>query len=409
MTQQTNNNVSLWKGIFGGILGGIIILIIFFTLQPQTQSVNDTTVYSQEQSQESIQTLTDFEAAITGAVDVAADAVVSINNLQSVQPLQLSNLLEGYSTYSSGQSGYDLENPEDSLVVASVGSGVIYKIDGSTAYVVTNNHVIDGAEKLEVITSDDTTIEAELVGSDEATDLAVLKISSENVTKSIEFADSDEIKVGSLAIAIGSPLGSQFATSVTQGIVSAVERVVQIDADDDGQYDWEMTLLQTDAAINPGNSGGALVNKNGQLIGINSSKLSSTDIEGMGFAIPSNEVQYIITQLENNGKVIRPVLGVAGIIPVSDVSVRSKVEVLGLDQNATEGVVIQVVSPGSAASNAGLQQYDIITSMDGVEVNDLVTLRQLLYQHNVGDTIELNIIRNGQLQTVSVELTESNE
>lgn len=409
MTQQKENNVSLWKGIFGGVIGGIIIIVIFFMLQPQTKSVNNATVYSQEQSQESIQTLTDFESAITGAVDVAADAVVSINNLQSVQPMQLSNLLEGYSTYSSGQNGYDLENPEDSLVVASVGSGVIYKIDADTAYVVTNNHVVNGAEKLEVITSDNSTIDAELVGSDEATDLAVLKISSENITKAIEFANSDEIKVGSLAIAIGSPLGSQFATSVTQGIVSAVERVVQIDADDDGQYDWEMTLLQTDAAINPGNSGGALVNKNGQLIGINSSKLSSTDIEGMGFAIPSNEVKYIISQLESNGKVIRPVLGVAGIVPVSDLSVRSKVEILELDQNASDGVVVQVVSPGSAAANAGLQQYDIITAMDGVEINDLVTLRQLLYQHNVGDTIELEIIRNGQNQTVSVKLTESNE
>lgn len=399
-----------WKGIFGGILGSSMVLIVTFFLMFNGlfSTWGLTNVYSQTTT-ESSQTLTDFETAIMNAVEAAGDAVVSVNNLQSVQMNQMGGFGYGYGYSSNSQGTVDLQDPEESLELFGSGSGVVYKIDGDNAYIVTNNHVVDGAEKLQIITVDGETVDAELVGTDLFTDLAVLKVSSEHVTKVMDFANSEDLKVGSLAIAIGSPLGSEFSSSVTQGIISGTNRVIPFDMDEDGTEDWEMTLIQTDAAINPGNSGGALVNKNGELIGINSSKLSSTEIEGMGFAIPSNDVKNIITQIEENGKVIRPILGVAGVYPVEQLSSRSKVEVLGLPEDADEGVVISEVASDSSAGKAGIEKYDVITSIDGVAVNSLMTLRQELYKHQIGDVVELTVIRKGETSTVKVTLEATQE
>ncbi|MGX7099005.1 S1C family serine protease [Globicatella sanguinis] len=401
-----------WKSVFGGILGSAIIIgmVFLLALNGLFQSSETMKAYSQESDTNS-QTLTDFESAIMGAVEKTGDAVVSVNNLQSQHMNQIGNYGFGYGYSSNSQGTVDLQDPEQSLELYGTGSGVVYKIEGDTAYIVTNNHVVDGADKLQIITAEGETVDAELVGTDVFTDLAVLKVSSEKLKTAITFADSDQLKVGSLAIAIGSPLGSEFSSSVTQGIVSGTDRVVPFDMNDDGEDDWEMNLIQTDAAINPGNSGGALINKNGELIGINSSKLSSTEIEGMGFAIPSNDVQNVISQLEENGKVTRPVLGVSYLIPVNQLSARSKTEVLGLAEDAEEGVVVSEVVSGTAADKAGMEKYDVITEFDGVAINGMMDLRKELYKHQAGDQVELTIIRRGETQklTITLEVDETTQ
>lgn len=409
MNSKKKDN-TFWKSVFGGILGsaiviGMVFLLAFNGLFKSSESMK---AYSQENDTNS-QALTDYESAIMGAVEKTGDAVVSVNNLQSVHMNQMGNYGFGYGHSSNGQGTVDLQDPDQSLELVGSGSGVVYKVDGDSAYIVTNNHVVDGAEKLQIITAEGETIDAELMGTDMFTDLAVLKVSSEKVKTAITFADSDQLKVGNLAIAIGSPLGSEFSSSVTQGIVSGTNRLVPFDMNRDGEDDWEMTLIQTDAAINPGNSGGALINKNGELIGINSSKLSSTEIEGMGFAIPSNDVKNVITQLEENGKVTRPFLGVSYLIPVNQLSARSKSEVLGLPEDAEDGVVVSEVVSGTAADKAGMEKYDVITEFDGVAINDMMGLRKELYKHKAGDQVELTIIRNGETQklTITLEVDEA--
>ncbi|MBR7927907.1 trypsin-like peptidase domain-containing protein [Aerococcaceae bacterium zg-ZUI334] len=400
MNQKEKNRTMFWKSIFGSIL--IIALTVFAFFSGGLTKLDSKVAQAES---ESSQTLTDFESAIVGAVETASDAVVSVSNLKRAVANETTAFGgRGFGNWYSESGDIDLGDPDESLEVAGTGSGVVYRVDGDTAYVVTNHHVVEGAAKLEVTTADGTKVDAELVGSDVFTDLAVLKISSEHAKTSVKFADTDKLKVGSLAIAIGSPLGTEYAGSVTQGIVSGVNRILPFDIDGDGEKDWEMNVIQTDAAINPGNSGGALVNKDGQLIGINSSKFSTVSVEGMGFAIPSNEVKKVIEQLETNGKVIRPVLGVSGVYPVSKLSVRSKTEILNLAEDAEEGVVIAEVAPNSSAANAGLQQYDVITAIDGEKVNDLISLRQILYKHRIGDKIKATILRNGQQQEITITL-----
>ncbi|EUJ46647.1 serine protease [Listeria rocourtiae FSL F6-920] len=244
------------------------------------------------------------------------------------------------------------------------------KKSGGKAYIVTNNHVVEGANKLEVKFSNGKKSEAKLVGTDKWNDLAVLEISDENVTKIAEFGNSDSLKVGETAIAIGSPLGTEFAGTVTEGIVSGLNRTVPVDTNGDGTEDWEAEVIQTDAAINPGNSGGALVNIEGQVIGINSMKISTENVEGIGFAIPSNTVEPIIAQLEKNGEVERPSLGVT-LRDVDTIPEVQQQQILKLPENVDYGAMVQQVVASSAAEKAGLKQYDVIVEMNGKKSNKL--------------------------------------
>jgi serine protease Do len=291
------------------------------------------------------------------------------------------------------------------LETSSEGSGVIYKIEDDLAYIVTNNHVIDGADELEILMKDGTKEVATVVGSDVWTDLAVLTIPATSVTAVASFGDSDAVNVGEPAIAIGSPLGTEFATSVTQGIISAKNRSVSTDVDGDSIVDWDVTALQTDAAINPGNSGGALINIAGQVIGINSMKISDSNVEGMGFAIPSNDVLTIINELEQNGEIIRPILGVS-MLDLSQISASQQSSVLTLPEDVTAGVVIAEVQALSAAELGGLEQYDVITEMNGEAVTSIVDLRKILYALEVGSDVEISYYRGGTLQSTTVTLTE---
>ena len=382
------------KLVVGSLTGGTLILsgLALQNVVTPTASQNQTdTVQAQG-------TASEFEETIMKAVEKAKDSVVSIQNYQKESQ---QNNLYGYGT--GGENQVDLEDPSASQKLAGEGSGVIYKIDGDTAYLVTNNHVVENADSLKVKLADGTTEDGELVGRDAVSDLAVVKISSKNVKSAIKFADSDATKVGSIAIAIGSPLGSKFSNSVTQGIISGQSRIVPMDLNKDGQADIETTLIQTSAAINPGNSGGALLNKDGDLVGINSSKFSNVDVEGMGFAIPSKEVQRVIAQLEKDGKVTRPFIGISQN-DLANITSRSKTEILKLKSDQTDGVVVTDTVKGSPAETAGIKKYDVITKIGDKEIKNILELRRELYAYNVGDKVELTVLREGKETKVQVTL-----
>lgn len=382
------------KLVVGSLTGGALILsgLALQNVVTPTASQNQTnTVQAQG-------TASEFEETIMKSVEKAKDSVVSIQNYQKESQ---QNNLYGYGT--GGENQVDLEDPSASQKLAGEGSGVIYKIDGDTAYLVTNNHVVENADSLKVKLADGTTEDGELVGRDAVSDLAVVKISSKNVKSAIKFADSDATKVGSIAIAIGSPLGSKFSNSVTQGIISGQSRIVPMDLDKDGQADIETTLIQTSAAINPGNSGGALLNKDGDLVGINSSKFSNVDVEGMGFAIPSKEVQRVIAQLEKDGKVTRPFIGISQN-DLANITSRSKTEILKLKSDQTDGVVVTDTVKGSPAETAGLKKYDVITKIGDKEIKNILELRRELYAYNIGDKVELTVLREGKETKVQVTL-----
>ena len=344
----------------------------------------------------------DNQQITVNAISKAKDAVVSIVNYQSNSSNNLESILGGNSRRSGSDSSESSNSSE--LKPVSSGSGVIYKKVGNTAYIVTNNHVVSGAKKLSVILSDGTNVNAEVVGTDVWTDLAVLKISGDNVTTTMDFADSDKIAVGETAFAIGSPLDVNLSNTVTKGIVSAVNRQIPMDVDGDGKNDWNQTVIQTDAAINPGNSGGALINNEGKLIGINESKIakatSNVSAEGIGFGIPSNEVKLITEQLEQSGKVIRPALGVqlVSVNTVDSDTLKSQ-----LNFEGKQGVVVRSVENGTPAAQAGIEKYDIITKLNGEDVKDVAAVRKYLFEKiKIGDTVKVTYYRNGKENTTSV-------
>ncbi len=333
-------------------------------------------------------------------------AVVSVINMQKEQQSNDSLNVFGNLFGDSNSSSSSSKSSEDQIY--SEGSGVIYQKADGKAYIVTNNHVVAGSDKIEVILSDGTKLTAHLVGTDAVTDLAVLSIPDSKVSTVATFGNSSDIKAGESVLAIGSPLGSQYATSVTEGIISATNRTVPVQNEQTGVQTGTATVIQTDAAINPGNSGGALINLDGQVIGINSMKLASAgdgqgSVEGMGFAIPSNEVVTIINQLVNNGKVTRPALGVS-IIGLSQVSTASQQSVLKLPTSVTQGVVLVKVNSNSAASRAGLKQYDVIVSIDGEQITSVADLQTQLYKHNVGDKVTVGYYQDGKLKQTVVTL-----
>ena len=343
----------------------------------------------------------------TKAVEKVREAVVSVINYQSNSS---SNDL--YMQMFGGNLDNNTNNGSDSdLSIASEGSGVIYKKDGNSAYVVTNNHVVDGASQIEIMLSDGTKVVGELVGTDTYSDIAVVKIASDKVTTVAEFANSDKITVGETAIAIGSPLGTDYANSVTQGIVSSLSRTVTM-TNDDGET-ISTNAIQTDAAINPGNSGGALINIEGQVIGINSSKISSTSdsgsgnsVEGMGFAIPANDVVKIINQLEANGKVIRPALGIT-MANLSDLSTTT-ISRLNIPTSATSGIVVASVQSGMPAEGV-LKKYDVITAIDDKDVSSITDLQSVLYGHSTGDSIKVTFYRGTDKKTETIKLTKTTQ
>lgn len=335
------------------------------------------------------------ESDITEAVKKVQNSVVTVINKQEV-----TDIFGRVPTHTQGE-----EITSDNLNEAGTGSGAIYKVKDGKAYIFTNNHVVEGSDAIDVILKDGTRVAAEVIGADLYTDLAVLSIDAPQVTDVAEFGDSDHLTLGEPAIALGSPLGTEFPLSVTAGVVSGVNRMVPVDTDGDRQIDWEMNAIQTDAAINPGNSGGPLVNVGGQVIGINSMKISKKIIEGMGFAIPSNDAVNIINELEREGEIIRPSLGIT-MVDLARVTDEQKTQILKVDKNTKEGIVIVEVARGGLADHAGLQVGDIITKFNGKDVKTSLELRQALYQTRIGDQVNIEYSRGHQhdKQTITVTM-----
>ncbi|MDN3436990.1 trypsin-like peptidase domain-containing protein [Planococcus sp. APC 3900] len=378
---------SSFTGLIAGALLVGVILPGVTDAEPET-AVGATTTESVSGVQT---TSTVVTSDVTEIVEQTNDAVVGVSNLQMAQQNPF-----------SAPTATDNEAQE-----AGAGSGVIYKKDGDTAYIVTNNHVVEGAEDVMVTLSDGTELDAEVLGTDVWTDLAVLKVPSKSIETVAEFGDSSVLKAGEPVITIGNPLGLQFSGSVTTGVISGTERLIPIDVNQDGTEDWQSEVLQTDAAINPGNSGGALINAKGQLIGINSMKIAQAAVEGIGLAIPINTAIPIIADLETEGAVERPSMGVA-ILDLAEVPAQYRTGQLGLPAEVEGGIVVQSVVEGSGAATAGMEAYDVIVELDGKPVKSILELRQYLYNETeVGDTLEVKAYRGGELMSFELELTES--
>ena len=269
------------------------------------------------------------------------------------------------------------------------GSGIIINADG---YVVTNNHVVEGATELKVVFSTGEEYPAKLIGTDSRTDLALLKIEGDGEFPFAVLGDSSDLATGESVIAIGNPLGTEFAGTVTKGVVSALNRTIEV------ENGITLNLIQTDAAINPGNSGGALVNCYGEVIGINSAKISASEVEGLGFAIPINEAKTVIEDLMEYGYVQgRPLVGIAG---------RQITEEMSKMYGFPEGVYVVEVSPFSGAERAGIKAGDVIIKVDGKDIHSVEEINEIRDEHKVGDQLEFVVNRNGETMTLTVELGE---
>jgi serine protease Do len=299
----------------------------------------------------------------------------------------------------------DLKTDELDLDESGLGSGVIFKKDDGLAYVITNNHVISEADELEVMTINGDLIKATVIGTDPVNDIAVLSIDAKKIGAIAEIGDSSKLRLGETVIAIGNPLG--LGDTLTSGIVSHTNRVVPVSLNKDGIYDWEQEVIQTDAAINEGNSGGALVNLNGELIGINTMKISDMGVEGLGFAIPIKQVMHIVDELMLTGTIKRPYIGVYTVdlnnsFAPLDAEERKS---LKLPVDVKEGVVVlDAVGP---ALEAGLKLNDVITKLDTEYISSTMELRKFLYdQREIGEVLDVTFYRDGVLKVVQLTLSD---
>ena len=281
--------------------------------------------------------------------------------------------------------------------VKNSGSGFIYKTDKSYAYIITNNHVIQDNVSLKVINSQGKSYNATIVGADEYSDLAVIKIVNDGVLSVVEIGSSSSSLVGDTVFAIGSPVGFEYMNSITKGTISGKNRTVAITRSTGKEL---LEVIQVDAAINPGNSGGPLCDLNGTVIGVTSLKLIETEVEGMGFAIPIETAMLIIDELEKGNKIIRPYLGIT-LASISDTWQLYNNDIF-VDKNIDKGAVITKVENNSVAAIAGLARKDVIIEIDGKEVDSAAHFNYLLYKHKKGDKIRLKYVRNGATKEVEI-------
>jgi serine protease Do len=388
-TKKRKRNV---KGFASMVAAGVVGSVLTLTVLPYTDYMNNFSpnveIQSQTNSNQEVKTVTAQPTAAKSASSIA-DTVE-----------HLSKTIVGIVNYQQQQSrGFYSSNSSQS-VESGTGSGVIFQKNNDIAYIVTNNHVVEGATKLEVSLYNGEKISAEIVGTDALTDLAVLKIDSKYVEAIAEFGDSSTLRPGDEVYAIGNPLGLEFSRTVTQGIISAVNRSIAVST---SAGNWETNVIQTDAAINPGNSGGALINPEGLVIGINSLKISESGVEGLGFAIPSNDLIPIVNQLIDNGKVERPYLGIG----LADLNEVPQLYWENLPENVKEGVMVTAVEPNSSAAKGGLEAQDVIVSMNGTKITNSSELRKYLYSEvKIGDEVKFEVYRDGKLTTVNVSLAK---
>lgn len=316
------------------------------------------------------------DEGIADAVDKVYDAVVVVN------------------TYVNGEA-------------YSSGTGFVYKTEDKTAYLLTNNHVIENADDVYVTFTDGTIVEANIVGADVYSDVAVLSVDEDYIISIAEIGSSEDARLGDTVFAIGAPLDSAYSWSVTRGIVSGKDRLVQVElTSGNTKTPMIVNTIQTDAAINSGNSGGPLANSNGEVIGITSIKLASSSIEGMGFAIPIETAIEYAEQLISGNEVERPYLGIYMLDVTSAYYYREYYDIIR-EANVTSGVIVTDFEDNSPAAAAGLEIGDIITKVDGHDISSSAYLRYYLYKHNVGDEMTLTILRNGRERDINVMLIAS--
>ncbi|WP_115995402.1 S1C family serine protease [Cohnella lupini] len=364
------------------------------------------------------QSLVETSERIISASEKVRPGVVSIINITNQALTEMDDAEE---PYEEGELPYN----------ASMGSGVIFKKSDGKAYIITNAHVVQDAGKLQAVLINGDKKDAAIVGLDIVSDLAVLQIDAEGIDTIVEIGNSDKLRVGEMVIAIGNPLG--FGDSLTQGIVSSTNRILPVSINQDGNYDWEQEVIQTDAAINQGNSGGALVDLNGKLVGINSMKVADTGVEGIGFAIPIDNAMPILSELLANGKITRPYMGVytmdLGLYldspPSEEEEGGSNGEAPTVEDGAAEGegfeVALPVIPEGvtegvivlesvGPSLDAGLEFNDIIVALDDKAISSTIDLRKYLYNSKkIGESLKVTYYRDGKKQTLDVKLEEKKE
>lgn len=299
----------------------------------------------------------------------------------------------------------DAKKDKNNLEDSALGSGVIFKKDKGQAFVITNNHVIEGSQELEVVTVSGEMKKAKLVGADKVNDIAVLAVNDKNIDEVAEMGDSGKLRLGETVFAIGNPLG--LGDTLTSGIVSYTKRVVPVSLNQDGVYDWEQEVIQTDAAINEGNSGGALVDLSGKVIGINTMKIADAGVEGLGFAIPVEQVMKTVDELMAHGKIARPYIGVYSMdlgnsyAPMDEEQLKE----LKLPSDVTEGVVVlDAIGP---AQEGGLKLNDVIVKFNDEPITTTLEMKKFLYDKvKIGDTVKVTFYRGGKEQTTNVKLAE---
>lgn len=370
------------------MIGSVLTLTLSTHLDTQTQMQNATdevaSATSETVSTIEVDKVSATSTSITDVIAETSEAVVGIVNLQTQQ-----------------QNGMFSRQSTEEFVESGTGSGVVYEVTENAAYIITNNHVIEDAQELEVTLYDGQTVSGEIMGTDALTDIAIVKISGNFDIEPVKIGDSSALRSGDQVYAIGNPLGLDLSGTVTQGIVSAVNRSIEVST---SAGEWEIEVIQTDAAINPGNSGGALINANGELVGINSLKVSEDGVEGLGFAIPVNQVTTIVDELTANGKVVRPYVGV-GVASLDEVS---PYYLQSLPEGITEGVIIGSLDENSAAASAGLEKADIITALNGTVITDPSAFRNYLYTEvTVGDKLTITYYHGGEQRTVEITLTSN--
>lgn len=385
--QKSGRGGHFLSSIFGGLVSAVLIVGLLLSGVIPIENFTSDQADNTSQKQTSNQDSNDATRAIkldnadeATNIDEVSEAVVGVKNLQK----------------------QDMWDPGEE---AGSGSGIIYKKENGKAYVVTNNHVVNNAKEVEVVLSDDEQVKATVLGKDELTDLAVLEIDGDKVDVVASLGSSEDLTVGETVLAIGNPLGQEFYGSVTRGIVSGLNRSIEVDTNGDRQPDWITEVIQTDTAINPGNSGGALVNTDGEVIGINSMKVARDAVEGIGFAIPIDSAVPIMEQLESDGEITRPYIGIS-TAAIEQVPMQYR-EQIQLPDDIDGGMVVANAEPESPAGKAGLQQFDVITKINGEEITSTLDLRKFLYNETkIGDSVNVEFYRDGKQQEVELKLAE---
>lgn len=285
----------------------------------------------------------------------------------------------------------------------SSGSGFVYKKDAEFGYIMTNQHVVEGAEKVTVVFTDSREIEVTVLGGDSYLDIAVLKVPVKEIISIAAIGKTDDLLLGQQVFAVGTPVGYEYYNSVTGGLISGLNRKVTVSVA--SSSDWVQEVIQVDAAINPGNSGGPLLNVNGEVIGVNSLKLVNSSIEGMGFSIKIEDAMKHVSDLEQGKKIQRPLLGITNV-NISD-TYYLKQNGITIDESITEGIVVLEVAIDSGAEKAGIKKGDVIIKLNDDKVTNVAYLKYLLYKYNVGEEINITYVRGKDTNTVKVKLTEN--